>query len=208
LDTSAHIRPMSVAFDLQSHSRRRVERTIRECDSGGLGLLCPARRRGQVLPRIGLARRRGTEVRVAGFALQAWPGLASESRSQLRLASRGRGRPLHGPGPSRRTGTSPTRLSGSTVDAALDLGVAAERTGDATAMSRHRRGAMRPQRTMTMERALVLPGPPSREDLRGQHATTRHAQCTTMALSTRARAARRRRRTLVQGTAQTQAHAE
>ncbi len=86
MDTSAHIRPMSVAFDLQSHSRRRVERTIRECDSGGLGLLCPARRRGQVLPRIGLARRRGTEVRVAGpgFALQARPGLASESRSQLR----------------------------------------------------------------------------------------------------------------------------
>jgi hypothetical protein len=203
---------MSVAFDLQSHSRRRVAAHHSGMRLGGTGYALPRKApspgasQHRTGPPEGIPR--GTEVRVAGFALQAWPGLASESRSQLRLASLGRGRPLHGPGPSRRTGTSPTRLSGSTVDAALDLGVAAERTGDATAMSRHRRGAMRPQRTMTMERALVLPGPPSREDLRGQHATTRHAQCTTMALSTRARAARRRRRTLVQGTAQTQAHAE
>jgi hypothetical protein len=78
LDTSAHIRPMSVAFDLQSHSRRRVERTIRECDSGGLGLLCPARRRAQVLPSIGLARRRGYRgaLRSESRGLRSKPGLA------------------------------------------------------------------------------------------------------------------------------------
>jgi hypothetical protein len=143
LDTSAHIRPMSVAFDFQSHSRRRVERTIRECDSGGLGLLCPARRRGQVLPSIGLARRRGTlRPGSESRGLRSKPGLAwppSHGRSFGPRKPRPRPRPvIAGPGPFPTHWHKPDS-TGSTVDAALDLGVAAERTGDATTVSRHRR---------------------------------------------------------------------